>query len=275
MTQLEVVFFWVALVGYGLAGILNLAGLLIFKKENFLTYSERIGLIAFLSHLVALVWRTIITSHFPVKGGYENALAGVAVVMLFYFWLRRAFEALSLVGSGVFFISLVVMGSSLTNVPPLGPLTPAYKSIWLWIHVAFAWLAYAAFTIAAALAVLYLVKEKKPAGKGYLVRLPSLEKIDDLWFRYVTFGFVTDAVMIASGAVWAHYLWGSYWSWDPVETWNLITWLIFGLFLHLRLTLGWKGKRLAWLTILGLITINIGFWGVQLIPQTYHLFRNI
>lgn len=275
MSQFEVAFFWIALVGYGLAGVLNLASLLVFKKENLLIFSERVGFVSFISHLIALVERTFITGHFPVRGGYENALAGVAVVMLFYFWLLRTFRALEVVGSGVYFISLIVMGSSLTNIPPLEPLTPAYKSIWLWIHVAFAWLAYAAFTIAAVLAVLYLIKERKPAEKGLIVRLPALEKVDDMWFRYVTFGFVTDAVMIASGAVWAHYLWGSYWSWDPVETWNLITWLIFGLLLHLRLTLGWKGKRLALLTLAGLVTINIGYWGVQLIPQTYHLFRNI
>lgn len=275
MTRFEIVFFWVALIGYGMAGVLNLTGTIFLKRKQLVSIAQGVGFTAFISHLIAFIGRTIITGHLPVKGGYENALAEIAVVVLFYYVLSRSFPAIRLGGSGVFFISLIILGYSLTNIPPIAPLTPAYKSVWLWIHVAFAWLAYAAFTTTAVLAVLYLIKEKNPSGQGMVEKLPPLDQLDDMWFRYVTFGFITDAVMIASGAVWAHYLWGSYWSWDPVETWNLITWLVFGLCLHLRLTLGWRGKPLALLTIVGLITINIGYWGVQLIPESYHLFRQL
>ncbi len=275
MSTLEGGFFWIALIGYALAGILNLASLTLFKNRRLLFLARQIGLVAFVFHLANLTVRTVITGHFPVKGGYENAIAGIAFVMAFYYLLLLKFPSLELVGSGIFFLSILVMGYSLTNVPPLEPLTPPYKSIWLWIHVFFAWLAYSSYTIASALAVLYLLREGGRLKGKLAVKLPDKEEIDSLWLRFVVFGFVTNAVMISSGSIWAHYLWGSYWKWDPVETWSLISWLAFGLFLHLRLTLGWRGRKLAWVTLLGLLTINIGFWGVQLIPQTYHLFRNL
>lgn len=275
MSPIEGWFFWLALIGYGLAGILNLASLTVFKNKRLLLLSRQIGLVAFFSHLISLAVRTIITGHFPVKGGYENTIAGVAFVMFFYYLLLLRFPSLELVGSGVFFLSLLVMGYGLTDIPPHGPLTPPYKSIWLWIHVLFAWLAYSAYTIAAALALLYLLRERGKVSGKLAVKLPDKEEIDSLWFGFVVFGFISNAVMISSGSIWAHYLWGSYWKWDPVETWSLISWLTFGLFLHLRLTLGWRGKKLAWVTLLGLLTINISFWGIQLVPQSYHLFRKL
>ncbi len=275
MSQLEEAFFWLTLVGYGLAGIINLASFTVLKRKKLLYFSKQLGFLAFIFHLVALITRTVVSGHFPVKGGYENALVGAASVVGLFYLVQRYFPSIEVVGSGIFFIVLLVMGTSLTNIPPLEPLTPPYKSIWLWIHVLFAWLAYSSYTLAAALSVLYLIRQRGTLDSKLLVKLPSQEKIDDIWFRFVVFGFVTNAIMIASGSIWAHYLWGSYWKWDPVETWNLISWLAFGLFLHLRLTMGWRGRKLAWITILGLITINIGFWGVQLIPSTYHLFRKL
>ncbi len=253
MTGLEELFFWLAVAGYVLTGLLNLASLTVLKNKKLLLISGKIGLVSFAVHLAALVTRTVVTGHFPVKGGYENALAGAAFVIGFYFALQRFFPAVEVVGSGIFFIILLVMGSSLTNIPPLEPLTPPYKSIWLWIHVLFAWLAYSSYTMAAALSVVYLIRERRQLKLKIPFELPSQEKIDEIWFRFVVFGFITNAIMISSGSIWAHYLWGSYWKWDPVETWSLITWLLFGLYLHLRLTLGcWLERQktglvyLAW-----------------------------
>ena len=84
--------------------------------------------------------------------------------------------------------------------------------------------------------------------------------MDDLIFRLFIFGFITEAMMIVAGAFWADALWGSYWSWDPVETWALINWLMYGVFIHLRLIHKWRGTRLAWLSIIGLIIACIAYW---------------
>jgi ABC-type transport system involved in cytochrome c biogenesis permease subunit len=94
-------------------------------------------------------------------------------------------------------------------------------------------------------------------------------------FRYVVFGFITDAIMISAGSIWAKDLWGSYWSWDPVETWSLISWLIYGIVIHLRVTLGWRGSKLAWLVIGALTTVLISFFGVNLVVDTSMHFFNV
>ena len=114
------------------------------------------------------------------------------------------------------------------------------KSFWLYIHVFFAWLAYGAFTVACG------GGHRLPREDARRARSPppdELARLDELMFRATVFGFATDAIMIAAGAIWAKDLWGSYWSWDPVETWSLLSFLIYGLVLHLRKTLGWRGGR--------------------------------
>lgn len=104
---------------------------------------------------------------------------------------------------------------------------------------------------------------------------PGIERLQELTFRMVAFGFLVNAVMIASGAIWAYELWGSYWRWDPVETWSLLTWLAFGFYMHARLTLAWKGPRLAWVAVGALLGVLMTFWGVQFAPTSYHLFRDL
>ena len=101
-----------------------------------------------------------------------------------------------------------------------------------------------------------------------------LDRLDELMFRSTVFGFITDAIMIAAGSIWAKSLWGSYWSWDPVETWSLLSWLIYGLALHLRITMGWRGRKLAWLLVFAIIGVLVSFWGVNLVMEgSLHVFN--
>jgi ABC-type transport system involved in cytochrome c biogenesis permease subunit len=80
--------------------------------------------------------------------------------------------------------------------------------------------------------------------------------------------------MIAAGSIWAKNLWGSYWSWDPVETWSLLSWLVYGVALHLRVTMGWRGRKLAWLLVFAIIGVLVSFWGVNLIMEgSLHVFN--
>jgi ABC-type transport system involved in cytochrome c biogenesis permease subunit len=98
--------------------------------------------------------------------------------------------------------------------------------------------------------------------------------MDELMFRYLIFGFITDAVMIASGAIWAKNLWGNYWSWDPVETWSLVAWLIYGLAIHLRVTMGWKGRKLAWILIFAIAGVIISYFGINVVVKSsLHIFE--
>jgi len=103
-----------------------------------------------------------------------------------------------------------------------------------------------------------------------LGKLPATEKLDILIYRFSAFAFVMLGIMIASGAVWAYKAWGRYWGWDPIETWALISWLVYGLYLHLRITLGWKGRRAAWLALFAVVLVIFSFFGIPLVYPSVH-----
>jgi ABC-type transport system involved in cytochrome c biogenesis permease subunit len=93
--------------------------------------------------------------------------------------------------------------------------------------------------------------------------------MDELMVKMILFGFICQGLMVAAGAVWAHQLWGRYWGWDPVETWSLVCWLVYGLVLHFRLMMGWKGVKMAIMVILSLSTAIVYFWGIGFIPESH------
>lgn len=144
------------------------------------------------------------------------------------------------------------------------PLMPALKSNWLLIHVMTAFLGYASFTVAFGAALLYLVQEKVPRPS-----LPALPLLDRLLYRATMLGFLLLTFGILTGAVWAETAWGRYWSWDPKETWSLITWLIYAALLHARLLKGWHGKRIAWLAVLGFLAVIFTYLGVNYLPSLH------
>jgi cytochrome c-type biogenesis protein CcsB len=144
------------------------------------------------------------------------------------------------------------------------PLMPALKSNWLLIHVMTAFLGYAAFAVAFGAALLYLVKDQRPQA-----RLPAPPLLDRLMYRAIMLGFLLLTFGILTGAVWAETAWGKYWSWDPKETWSLITWLIYAAMLHARLLKGWQGRRIAWLALLGFLAVIFTYLGVNYLPSLH------
>ena len=147
-------------------------------------------------------------------------------------------------------------------------ITPSLASYWLNIHVLFAKFSYMSFIAAFGLAIVYLIQTRRTAEPGGLIsRLPPAEVVEDLSFRFVAVGFIFLTVMIAAGSIWANEAWGRYWAWDPIETWSLISWLVYAGYLHTRLTLGWRGERSAWYAALALPVIVFTLIGV---PLAYH-----
>jgi cytochrome c-type biogenesis protein CcsB len=218
-----------------------------------------------------------VQGHLPWAGDYENGLMGgwfIIALTLYVAWRQKPLQALAAVTLPG---TLLMMGFGAMRNPVLSPMAASLKSLWLYIHVYFAWLAFGAYTLACATGVLYLLKEKdekKPFHNPVYVKFPDRGRLEDLLFRYIVFGFITDAVMIAAGAIWAKDLWGNYWSWDPVETWSLVSWLIYGTVIHLRVTFGWKGRRLAWLAIVAILGMIITFFGVTFVVESsLHIFN--
>lgn len=265
MTEVEAIFFWIAVWVYGTSFLLFLQGF-VFQREASVRWGWRTAGAGFLFQTVSMGIRWAATGHPPVMSTYENSVLGSWFIMVIFGFLRHWHRKIEVVGVAVLPVIVLLLGRGVMVNPILEPLAPPFKSNWLWLHVFFAWVAYGSFCIGAGLGVLYLLKGKRSetGSKGQSVydRLPDINVINDLTLKVIIFGFIALTVEIGAGAIWAYGLWGRYWGWDPIETWSLITWLTYGTYIHLGVTLGWKGRRMAWLAILALLSEFITFGGI-------------
>lgn len=273
MSTLEGIFLWLGVLGYMCAFVASLIGI-VFRKEKVAAVGWKVMIGAFASHTAAILSRWGAAGHMPVMGVYENSLLGAWFVTAIYLaaarWLAPGIKSL---GAIVTPVVLIMMGNGIMSGAELEPLAPAFQSNWLFVHVIFAWLAYGSFFVAACFGIAFLLKRRaegrEEIGNGVLGKFPEPAVMDDLIFRFLIFGFIADTVMIATGSIWAHGLWGRYWGWDPIETWSLVSWLIYGAALHLRITMGWKDRRMAWLAIGAIITVVITFFGIGFISGVH------
>jgi len=229
----------------------------------------------FAIHILFTLFRYLEAGHTPITNLHESlSFFSMAVVGVFIFFENR-FKILVL-GSFVTPVALLLMLGSSLFPSGLSPLNPALKSKWLVIHTVVAFLGYASFAVAFGAAVIYLMQErflKKRKISGLFQRLPSLDTLDEINYRCLTFGFPLLTVAIISGAIWAETAWGTYWSWDPKETWSLITWFVYAALLHGRLTTGWRGKKAAILAIIGFFVMLFTFLGVNLLMPGLHSYK--
>ena len=168
------------------------------------------------------------------------------------------------------------------------PLVPSLQSNWLMMHVSMMMISYSTLIIGSLLSILYLaflnfITENKKINlqiqnQESLVSAATNSKISllqtvDIWsYRIIGLGFPFLTIGIISGAVWANEAWGSYWSWDPKETWALITWLVFAIYLHSRLLKGWQGEKAAVLGSCGFFVIWICYLGVNFLGKGLHSY---
>ena len=172
------------------------------------------------------------------------------------------------------------------SLQKLSPLIPALQSNWLMMHVTVMLLSYATLICGCILSITFLFISKTSENIPSVAapsELPShfeishkkmnlLKKLDQLSFRAIGIGFPLLTIGILSGSVWANEAWGSYWSWDPKETWSFITWMIFAIYLHLRLTRNWNGLKSAILATIGFFVIWICFLGVNFLAKGLHSY---
>jgi cytochrome c-type biogenesis protein CcsB len=227
--------------------------------------------------LAGLLARGIWAGRAPWGNMYEYSLASAAASLGVFLGvsLRRDVRWF-----GVFLVPavLLTLGLAVTVLyTEAAQLVPALDSYWLVIHVAAAIVCGAAFTMAGLLAVLYLVRERadRRGGPRWALALPAAEKLDTLSYRIVAFTMPLWTFAIVAGAIWAEAAWGRYWGWDPKETWALITWLVFAGYLHARATAGWRGRRAAWLAVLGLATFVFNYFVVNLIFSGLHSYAGV
>lgn len=263
MNLYEAIFIWIALYFY-LASFISFLWGFIFKKEKAMTWGWRLALAGFIPQNISMAIRWVVTGHAPVMREYENSALGAWFIIVLYMILRRWHRKMEAIGIAIMPIVLLMIGNGIFSKPYLEPMSPPFKSNWLVFHVFFAWVAYGAFTLAAALGVIYLLKDRaESSGKvvDFYEKFPDLRAMNELILKTAIFGFITLTVEIGAGAIWAYGLWGRYWGWDPIETWSLLTWLVYGIYIHLGVTLGWKGRRMAWLAIFAILFEFITFGG--------------
>jgi len=219
-------------------------------------YATMLAWVATLALLAALVFRTIATGHGPFANMYEFSMAFAFGILIAYMYFEHRYHQriLALVSLPV---ALGMMLYAATVPADIQPLVPALQnSLLLTVHVATAIVAYGSFAIAFAASALYLVQ---PEGGRW--GLPRPQVLDEIGYRAVVVGFPFLTLTIILGAVWADTAWGSYWSWDPKETASLVTWLIYGAYLHARVMRGWRGNRAAWLLVLGFAATLFTYFG--------------
>ena len=255
-----------------------------------------------------LTWRWVESGYFPLSNLYESLLFftwGITFIGL----ILESATSLNLLGAITTPLSMLIVGFATLSLPDgmqkAAPLVPALKSNWLMMHVSIMMFSYSTLIIGSLLSIVFLVltRGRQVNLKGSSVgnikiqgpnmseisresdlqlqesrngvlekKLNLLESLDNLSYRIIGLGFPLLTIGIIAGAVWANEAWGSYWSWDPKETWALITWLVFAAYLHTRITKSWQGKGPAMLASLGFIVVWVCYLGVNFLGKGLHSY---
>jgi cytochrome c-type biogenesis protein CcsB len=240
------------------------------KKTLFRVALLGIGL-GFLTHSLSILstWRE--TQHPPVSN-WPEALSFFAFVIVFAFLLSYARYRLDSLSVFIFpLVFILTLAASLISAPQQ-PRPEALKSLWFLIHIPAIFLGYAAFFVAFAASVMYLIQEnelKRKRPQAFYYRLPSLEICDELGYKALSIGFPLLTVGIVAGSLWASKAWGTYW--DSKLIWSLITWLIYAVLIHFRLSAGLRGRRAAFMSIVGFLFVLFTFVGTRY-QSSAHLF---
>lgn len=287
LTNLETFLFYLTVAAYLFSMVLYW-GWFGFKSEMIGRFATLFAIIGLGANTGTIIIRTIIAQRPPLSNGYEFILTFCWGIMAVFLVSEFRFHIKSL-GSFILPIPFLLLGYTITNMSYQERLAqaipPALKSQWLTYHVITAMLAYGGFAISFGLGIMYLIKMQNEvqAGKkskkvsdsrsgGAISRIPSTEILDELAYKMVGFSFPLLTLCIITGAIWANYAWGTYWSWDPKETWSLITWIIYAGYLHARLMFGWQGKRAAMLAVVGFLAVLFTFFGVNYFLPGLHSY---
>ena len=259
------ILFFAALAIYAAAVILEFTGTA-FKKEKLLRFAWIIFITGFAVHSLFLVVRGVSAKRLPLSNQFEfaNAFAWGVALMLIVVRSRMKADWLTVAAMPA---ALLVMTYAALQPMEIHDMMPALRSAWFGVHIGSAVLSYSAFVIAGVSGLRYLLASKKGSAT---VRM--LEQMDYLSYRMVAFGFLFLTVVILSGAIWAEQAWSSFWSWDPKEVWALITWIIYAVYLHLRLRRGRKGVFAAWFVVIAVPVVFFTFAGVNTLMHGMHTY---
>ncbi|WP_026925844.1 c-type cytochrome biogenesis protein CcsB [Granulicoccus phenolivorans] len=226
-------------------------------------------------HAVGVILRGVAAGRAPWGNMYEFTTTSLLVLMLAYLVVAYRF-GMRWLGLLAVLVGTIGLGVAVTVFyVDVAALVPALHSAWFLFHVPLAAIGGAAMNLGAIASILYLVRkraEEKGTVRGYLAKLPDSARLDRLAYRLNAFAFPLWTIVIAAGAIWAQYAWGRYWNWDPKETFSLVTWAIYAIYLHARATAGWKGTRATIISLVGVVSFWWNFVGVNLFIQGLHSY---
>jgi len=263
--------------------LLCFLGYLIFtasRNRTLGTLSTSLLIIGLLIHSGGLVVRWLEThqtgyGYIPLSNMYESLIFFSWTIVLIYLILEFKYQQKII---GVFITPFAFLAIALTSIVPgidakITPLMPALQSNWLTIHVTTCFFGYAAFAVSFGVSILYLIRDREGSPKEEGAKwLPSTLVLDEINYKSIVIGFPMLSLGIITGAAWANYAWGSYWSWDPKETWSLITWFVYAAFLHARFTRDWRGRKAAILSIVGFAAVLFTYFGVNYVLSGLHSY---
>jgi len=239
------------------------------RTEKAARIATAMMVLGFILLFAGVVARGISAKHVPWGNMYEFSITGALAFTGAYLIALRKHD-LRWLGLFVSLSVLLTLGTAITLLyRNSAPLVPALKSTWLVIHVMAAIISGGVFLLANVIAATYLYLEYSELNGGrkpWAKRLPDLDYLDQLSYRLVAFVFPLWTFAVIAGAIWAESAWGRYWGWDPKETWAFITWVAYAAYLHARVTIGWKGRRAAWLCLFAGSTflfnyVYVNVWG--------------
>lgn len=218
--------------------------------------------------------RYMIAGHTPITSQHEAVVFFAWSMTWAYLSFHWRYSVKNF-GTFVSVLLLVMLSIAASVSREFHPLPPALQSLWLPIHAGVAVLAYGFLALAFCGAVMYLLQERELKSKKFgffFRRLPSLDALEQLNNHCLAAGFAFLTLGIITGSIWARQAWGTYWHWDPKETWSLITWFLYAAQIHQRFTLGWRGKRAAVMSIVGFCSVLFTMWGVTYLLGGIHSY---
>ena len=268
--SLENTLFTAAMLGYFASMILYFVFLAL-RREQAGDIARLVQTACFIVHTAALAVRSIGAGRLPLSNNYEFATSfawGICLVSLVFLWKYR-FKALGTFVTPVIFL---IIGYAAMQSKEVRELMPALRSGWIVFHVSTAIIAYGGFGVSFAVSLMFLLRETVSDQEFWQKHIPGRQWLDMVSYRAVSLGLLFLSFTIVTGAIWAERAWGSYWSWDPKETWSLVTWLIYALYLHLRIRRGWRNKAAAIFAVIGFVCVIFTYIGVNTLLPGLHSY---
>ena len=276
---METILFSIAFTAYTV-GMIFYIGYAFTRKDILPKAATWVLILAVVAHIGSLVVRTYYARQLPQHHWYVpwsnwfESFSFFTLIITIEFLIIQRLSPLPILG---LFVAPLAWASMIVAInSPFGrqipTLLPALQSYWMAIHVPVMFVSYAAFANAFGVGLAYLLQEwllksKKPSKAVF--RLPALDELDGLIYKIIAFAFPVLTLGVLLGAAWAYDAWGRYWGWDPKETWAFITWVVYAIYLHMRLVAGWRGRKTAYLSIAGFVVVLFTYMGVNYLSELH------